>query len=434
MFPGPMIKACNKNFVLVVIMRTPYSRIQARIQFQDDYPDSPILLELDSPTLPQPFLRKLTKQAEEQAHKLRGQPQAVAALQVVVDTVNKNKFLPCWKELRQVAQMVVSKGAEIRADESTGLITVKVKSGQYFIRVAIQIPDGYPMDGCTIELRSHNFPQGVARGHLTQAAEIVRRCLCGYSPEMALQTSNPISLPANRAGKGGGEPRVRITSEHMRDIKHDMEYIKRAHDLRDFDKEKNKDNHSQHAHSTKERKAARRELKTLTKAEIVKEEEQIRRMEELELKEQEDLLRSQISDTSQPSLYPLVDFVVNVFANRLPMEKCLSCHQRVLPDDPSHPALSSTQHMDRPTRVFCGHWFHYDCLRKWMTEPPFAKDCPMCHRRVYHPDWPQTVQQLEKSWANKQAKTREIGEVRDFLDVAEKFQQPSRGDDFGAFL
>lgn len=26
-----------------------------------------------------------------------------------------------------------------------------------------------------------------------------------------------------------------------------------------------------------------------------------------------------------------------------------------------------------PLRVFCGHWFHHDCLRVWMTEPPFAK-------------------------------------------------------------
>ena len=25
------------------------------------------------------------------------------------------------------------------------------------------------------------------------------------------------------------------------------------------------------------------------------------------------------------------------------------------------------------SRVFCGHWFHYDCLRLWMTEPPFGK-------------------------------------------------------------
>lgn len=51
--------------------------------------------------------------------------------------------------------------------------------------------------------------------------------------------------------------------------------------------------------STQERRAARRELKTLAKAEAVGEEEQARRLAELELREQEELLHSQLSDTSQ---------------------------------------------------------------------------------------------------------------------------------------
>lgn len=62
------------------------------------------------------------------------------------------------------------------------------------------------------------------------------------------------------------------------------------------------------------------------------------------------------------------------------------------------------------------------------------QDCPLCEHRVYHPDWPQTRKQLEKAWANRQAKSREIGEVRDFFEVDAKFQTGGgRGDDFGAF-
>ncbi|CAM9614854.1 unnamed protein product [Choristocarpus tenellus] len=432
MFPARMIKACNEKFVQIIIMRTPHAKISSRLQFKEGYPNTPILVELDSPSLHHPFLRKLTKQAEEEAHKLVGSGQVVAALKVIVDTVNLNKFVPCWKELRKSAQMVAAKGAVFGADEASGIVTIKVKSGLYHLKVSIQVPDGYPMEGCGIELRSHNFPTGIARGHLTQAQEIVRRCLCGYSPEMALQTSNPISLPAHQA-HAGRDPKVRITSEHIRNIKHDVSFIKKAHDLREFDGARNKDNHSEAAHSTKQRRAARRELKTLTKAEAANDEEQAKRLEEVELKEQEDLLYSQLSDTSQqPSLLPLVDFVLNVFAMRLPQEKCVSCKSAVMPENPQSLSLSDPEHPDRPTRVFCGHWFHYDCLRKWMTEPPFAKDCPLCSRRVYHPDWPQSVKQLERSWANKQAKTREIGEVRDFLEVDERFQARS-GDDFGAF-
>lgn len=51
--------------------------------------------------------------------------------------------------------------------------------------------------------------------------------------------------------------------------------------------------------STQERKAARRELKNLAKTEAISEEEQAKKLAELELQEQEDLLHSQLSDTSQ---------------------------------------------------------------------------------------------------------------------------------------
>lgn len=66
--------------------------------------------------------------------------------------------------------------------------------------------------------------------------------------------------------------------------------------------------------------------------------------------------------------------------------------------------------------------------------PATRQDCPRCRHRVYHPDWPQEVKQLEKAWANRQAKRREIGEVRDFFTVDAQFQtEGARGDDFGAF-
>lgn len=39
----------------------------------------------------------------------RGTGRAVAALGVVLDAVNKNKFLPCWKELRQAAALVTTR-------------------------------------------------------------------------------------------------------------------------------------------------------------------------------------------------------------------------------------------------------------------------------------------------------------------------------------
>ena len=98
------------------------------MQFPEDYPASSLspIVELTSASLPQPFLRKLTKSAEEAARLCpvtavetgrnggnsggaRGKGKSVAALKVVMDAVNKNKFVPCWKELRQSANLVTSR-------------------------------------------------------------------------------------------------------------------------------------------------------------------------------------------------------------------------------------------------------------------------------------------------------------------------------------
>lgn len=129
----------------VSFRRTPFAKIQARLQFPEGYPSTPLIVELTSASLPQPFLRKLTKKAEDAAkawaskedvqagdgHERRvagdgnvpgarngkavgeggGEDGArtVAALNVVVDTVNKNKFVPCWKEMRQAATLVAAR-------------------------------------------------------------------------------------------------------------------------------------------------------------------------------------------------------------------------------------------------------------------------------------------------------------------------------------
>lgn len=106
--------------------RTAYAKIQARLQFPPGYPATPLIVEVDNAALPQPFLRRLTKKAEEEARKSWATPtatvspgsgghskkgQAVVALRVVMDTVENNKLLSCWKEMRQAAALVTTRWA-----------------------------------------------------------------------------------------------------------------------------------------------------------------------------------------------------------------------------------------------------------------------------------------------------------------------------------
>lgn len=46
-----------------------------------------------------------------------------------------------------------------------------------------------------------------------------------------------------------------------------------------------------------------------------------------------------------------------------------------------------------------------------MTEPPFGASCKKCKDRVYHPEWPDSIQALERAWAAKQARKREMDDV-----------------------
>lgn len=115
-----------------------------------------------------------------------------------------------------------------------------------------------------------------------------------------------------------------------------------------------------------------------------------------------------------------------------------ACGKRLFPADPEAAAalLRTADEAKRATRIYCGHWFHYACLARFITEPPFGKPCPVrvcarspprialtpsplcgrglpqtCGKTVQHPDWPSDVKKLEKRWAHTQAKKREVDEV-----------------------
>ena len=86
--------------------------------------------------------------------------------------------------------------------------------------------------------------------------------------------------------------------------------------------------------------------------------------------------------------------------------------QPVLPSDPAKAIkFIENKNLKRPERVYCGHWYHWGCLDKEMTSPPFGKVCSTCKVVLFHPDWPSDVKKLEKAWANKQTKARELEEV-----------------------
>jgi hypothetical protein len=155
-----------------------------------------------------------------------------------------------------------------------------------------------------------------------------------------------------------------------------------------------------------------------------------------------------LNDEPTPSLHPAVLFLVSKFCYRLVSEKCQGCNKRLIPEDPAKLAGIMEQaksppkargkglgrntvspetelyNRARPELLYCGHWWHFQCLDTALTSPPFkpeGKPCPACGKRIFHRKWTSDIKKLERRWAAMERGKRELDETADFLDLGEKF-------------
>ena len=100
----------------------------------------------------------------------------------------------------------------------------------------------------------------------------------------------------------------------------------------------------------------------------------------------------------------------------LPGGRCGLCDVQLLPDDPEDVVLQGT-HAKHLEYLYCGHYYHYGCLDKYINSPPFqdGKPCKVCGRRIWHHKFCRDTKLLEDRWAHKKAREREIKDVTDFL-------------------
>lgn len=398
--------------------------------------------------VPTGLKKKLDRELGKVAADLSGQHEQVCAvfgkLKGFVDT---NRFIPCWRELKQSIDLIKSssEGASgISIQETKGKIRLRLQGGKYFYSCSIVVDEGYPSTrrhedfgkACDLRMDSTNLPPKIEKLLTSQAQELVRRMQEGMCAEDAIKMSNPIRAPKNFAGDAKEPPKVRLTQEALKGLKRDTETLKTVRDLREVNSATVQGNAKVKAHAAKERKDARRTIHKLTDKEIAKDNALEEKEKQWQIEEQARMAGYNISEydgsSPQPSLYMVVSFLTQKI-HRLPEEVCPVCSNPALPVEPDDlKALyinSSDAKTDkekkarraakqkRPVRTYCGCWYHYSCLDKFMSEPPFGAACRTegCGRRVYHPDWPADMKQLERAWANKQARAREIEDAAMFL-------------------
>eukprot|EP01039_Chlorochromonas_danica_P008258 gene8258-9107_t len=414
--PPAAILTLTREFATVLIIRTAYARVQLRIHYITNYPNEPPVVEISSPTLPLPLLRNKEKECMDKAREHVGKAQAQVIYEHMYKFIHGNMFIPCWKEMKQVATLCEGKG-QLGVDEKEGFLQLRLKCGEYRLTVKIKVPHNYPEEGVQLDFQSANFPTDIQYMFSSQCEEIVRRCVAGFSPEQAVNvTTNPVQLPP---GKVSNESKVKLTTESLKSIKHDVNVLKQMSDLRAAST--SSDSRKYFTQQNAERREARKDLRRLVKAESEADEAERARLLAEEQDYMKELLKAKVSDVAQPSLYAVARFIVEDYVFRLPVEPCQACKRTVLPANPDSEAAKNPKSNNRAMRTFCGHWLHWNCLNEWLTTPPFVRQCPVCTRRIWHPDWPEDYKQLEKAWQSKEARKREVSDVSDFMGVGSEF-------------
>jgi len=322
--------------------------------------------------------KKLIKELEELPKKEMKSTfhQMDAAIKRLVEFIDTNLFVPCWKELRQVVELLSNSNDSARPDtiglnERKGLIRLNFqpRNGKYQYKCSIAIDPAYPNTtelvdygkACKLKMESTNFPGPIEKIITSHAQELVRRLQDGMSEDQALTMSNPVNLPLTDSKSSPNE----------------------------------------------------------TPAEAWQREEDAR------LKMYKISGGPYDGSCPQPSLLYLVKFLRRAIY-RFAEDKCPSCDKFSVPADPEelaamYKAKGSVQaKRSRPCCVHCGHWYHVGCMDKLMNEPPFgigATCTGNCDgKQLYHPDWPlETAADRERLYHQRQAKEREMADAADFF-------------------
>jgi hypothetical protein len=451
--PQLRISSATDDFITASYGRTEFTTIRATLTFPDGYPAShPLIVAVQASDVVPPGLRKkLEKELSEVAAETKeGDSQVCAVFASLKHFIDTNRFVPCWKELKQCADLVGKSdgGCTLVMNETTGKIIMALQSQQYRYKFSIVIDEGYPSTSehinygkpCAFKMISSNFTPKIEKLLTTQAEQLIKRLQDGMAVKDALQMSNPMHLPKNYRGEHadkGDAPKVRLTKDALKSLKHDVETLSLVRDLREVDSATKQGDSHYKAHGKKDRKDARRAVGKITKDEAANDAELNEKERQWQEEEAQRMAGYNFSEydgsNPQPSLLAVVTFLYRE-VNRITNASCPICSQSALPKDPNELSALYQSHAEaktekgrkakrctkqqRPERVYCGCWYHHKCLDKYMTEPPFGAECAKegCdHGRIYHPDWPASIKELERAWAGKQARVREIEDAAMFL-------------------
>ena len=177
--PSGCLLSSFQELIKIRVSRTPYKELTLTLHLLPTYPETPLLAEFVSSTLPDRLLAKFKDAVESEARGRAGSPQLVEAVQLVQRMVNTNMLIGCWDEIRQAKELLADDRCTLKLSEKTGKIGLTVTSAGHTVEMALRVPDAYPAEpvqvsDVTNDLNGHTYghrPLTRTRIHILHLAQ-----------------------------------------------------------------------------------------------------------------------------------------------------------------------------------------------------------------------------------------------------------------------
>ncbi|XP_013780599.1 uncharacterized protein LOC106464969 isoform X2 [Limulus polyphemus] len=174
---GSKVITCVPSMVRVEIKRTKFKQLTACIQFPDNYPEQPLIIEFKSKTLAARLLDGLCKVCEKECKKYLGKPQILRLLKFVSSFIDENPLCVCSEEIASIKKELISENDDLKLKQKTSSLYLQITQEAYRIVVKITVPHHYPEEQIRVELKESNFPDLFTKFFCGQSLEISRQCI-----------------------------------------------------------------------------------------------------------------------------------------------------------------------------------------------------------------------------------------------------------------
>ncbi|XP_071791806.1 uncharacterized protein [Asterias amurensis] len=174
---GSEIIACHPVSVRIRMTRTEFKKLEACLQFSEGYPNTVIVVEIKSKTIPEKLCEGLARICDEEAKKILGQQQVMHMLKFIRQFIDDNPFTPCSNELTYIKKELVMEQDTFKTKQKAGVIIYTIKMSDYYFKVKLTVPDNYPEEPVIIEETGNNFPAIFVKMFKSQSEEIARQCV-----------------------------------------------------------------------------------------------------------------------------------------------------------------------------------------------------------------------------------------------------------------